>query len=610
MSEPSLRPASWRRRRSAHGDHALAGGLTAFTFFTVVTLAITWPLPLRLATSVPGDYGDPLFIMWAMSWVADRLLEAVTDPLSLRRLWDAPAFVPEPTALAFSDHFIPQTVMVLPVYWLTGNAILCYNLAFLASFVLTGTTTALLARALTGSLAAALLAGVVASFNELRLVWEAARLQVLSVYWFPLVLLGIHKYLTTGRRRALVGTAAAWVALNLSSVYYLAYCAPMIAAFAVVELLNRRKWGDVVVWRDLLSTVVITGLLTAPFLWPYLEIQRRYDFARTAQEVITGSATIAAYRNALSRLVVPLTLSALAVAMTVTARLRKGSGAHAWTSPASIGLVAGLLLLTTATVWLSLGPVVRIDVAPAGVPPLYPTVAWLPGYSGLRVPSRFASLFLILLGVLAAFGAVAIGRESRRTVAVIALLATTLFLWQARGLRTQIDQPLPSAGLAAAPRYLTPAPRLPAIYQAIANLPHDTVIAEFPFGDPWYDVRYMFFAARHHRPLLNGYSGVFPPSYVERRARLARPFRDPDRAWQSVSQAAYAVVHSAAWDDDTGVQVEAWLAEHGAVLVGRFDGASLYRLREPGGLGPGTRAMDATSDGPLNPAPPTRRGSS
>ena len=99
-------------------------------FFAALTLLIVWPLPTALATRVPGDFGDPLFISWVMSWVAERLSAALTDPLSLRTFWDAPIFRPETGALTFSEHFIPQTVMVLPVYWLTHNLILSFNVAF------------------------------------------------------------------------------------------------------------------------------------------------------------------------------------------------------------------------------------------------------------------------------------------------------------------------------------------------------------------------------------------------------------------------------------------------------------------------------------------------
>ena len=191
--------------------------------FVVLTVMLTWPLPARLTTSVPGDYGDPLLVSWIMSWVAQQVTAGLTNPMALRTFWNAPIFFSEPNTLALSEHFIPQTLQVLPVYWATWQPILAYNLAFLLSFVLTGVATALLTRALTGNLVAGVLAGVVAAFNEFRLVWEVARLQTLSIFWFPFVLLGIHSYLVRGRRRSLVATGIAWIGLNLSSVYYLAY---------------------------------------------------------------------------------------------------------------------------------------------------------------------------------------------------------------------------------------------------------------------------------------------------------------------------------------------------------------------------------------------------
>ncbi len=228
--------------RSSSVPHRIATSpaLWLTLIFSLLTVALTWPVARVLATGVPGDYGDPLFIAWVMSWVADKVTAALTNPLALRGFWDAPIFHPETGALAFSEHFIPQTVLILPVYWLTHNPILSYNIAFLTSYVLTGLGTALLTRALSGSLAAAVLAGVVAAFNEYRLVWEVAHLQTLSIYWFPFVLYGIDRYFATGRRQGLVLAGLSWAALNLSSVYYLAYCAPFIVAFVVIELLRYR----------------------------------------------------------------------------------------------------------------------------------------------------------------------------------------------------------------------------------------------------------------------------------------------------------------------------------------------------------------------------------
>ena len=568
--------------RSSSVPHRIATSpaLWLTLIFSLLTVALTWPVARVLTTGVPGDYGDPLFIAWVMSWVADRVTAALTNPLALRGFWDAPIFYPETGALAFSEHFIPQTVLILPVYWLTANAILCYNIAFLASYVLTGVGTGLLTRALTGSLAAAVVAGVVAAFNEYRLVWEVAHLQTLSIYWFPFVLYGVERYLATGRRGGLAIAALSWVALNLSSVYYLAYCAPFVVAFVLMALLRHRRRRDGRTWRDLIVAGAAVAVMTLPFVLPYAAMQQRMGFARTPLEVITHSATIDNYRVALPRLVVPLALAGVAMFGSLYASLRRRVASERPPAGPGFALAASLGCLAFVAVWLSLGPVIHAGGQPTGWPALYPLLEPLPGYSGLRVPARLASIFLVLLGVLAGLGVAVVLRWSRTLSGAVAALAVVIFLWQGRDQRIPLDQALPSAGLRAAPAYLAPSPSLPAIYQAVAQLPPASVLVEFPFGDQWYDVRYMFFAAAHRRPLLNGYSGVFPASSRARQNTLWRPPRDPARARESLTGATHAVVHVDAWPDGYGAQVVGFLEGEGARLLGTFDGARLYELSQ------------------------------
>ena len=56
---------------------------------------ITWPLAAQLGRSLPGDYGDPLFVTWVMGWVNGRITEG-----AFRGFWDANIFFPERTTLA------------------------------------------------------------------------------------------------------------------------------------------------------------------------------------------------------------------------------------------------------------------------------------------------------------------------------------------------------------------------------------------------------------------------------------------------------------------------------------------------------------------------------
>lgn len=105
------------------------------------------------------------------------------------------------------------------------------------------------------------------------------------------------------------------------------------------------------------------------------------------------------------------------------------------------------------------------------------------------------------------------------------------------------------------------------------------MLAEFPFGDNAYDLRYMYFSAAHRHRMLGGFSGIFPQSWIARRDLLARPFDAPDAAWRALDGADVAVVHRRGWPDDTGDRISAWLRARGAREAGVFDDARVFELR-------------------------------
>ena len=96
---------------------------------------------------------DPRLGRGARAAAADR------DRSAGREFWNANIFHPDPLALALSEHLFGQVLQILPVYWLTGNIILCYNLLFISTFALSAFGTYLLVRDLTGDRRAAFIAG-------------------------------------------------------------------------------------------------------------------------------------------------------------------------------------------------------------------------------------------------------------------------------------------------------------------------------------------------------------------------------------------------------------------------------------------------------------------
>ena len=201
--------------------------------YVALSLVMTWPLALGIASDVPGDLGDSLLNMWILAWGAEHVPRLLTGAMSWPTFWNANIFHPEPLALALSEHLFGQTLQILPIYWLTGNIILCYNLLFISTFALSAFGTFLLVRDLTGNARAAFVAGLVYGFLPYRIA-SVPHLQVLSSQWMPFALYGIESVRhDADRRKALAGGTAALVMQNWSCGYYLLYFAPFVPLFVV-----------------------------------------------------------------------------------------------------------------------------------------------------------------------------------------------------------------------------------------------------------------------------------------------------------------------------------------------------------------------------------------
>jgi hypothetical protein len=183
----------------------------------------------------------------------------------------------------------------LPVYALTHNVLLSYNLLFLGTFVLSGVGVFLLVRDLTANAAAAFLGGLLFAFAPYR-VEQLSHLQVLSSQWMPFALLGFHRFARSGRSKPLLFGSLALLVQGLSCGYYLLFFSPFAAAFAGFETLrNGRGWRD---WGRLIGSAAIVIALAAPFLLPYQELRSRGGVPRQRLEIETFSADVFAYLTA------------------------------------------------------------------------------------------------------------------------------------------------------------------------------------------------------------------------------------------------------------------------------------------------------------------------
>jgi hypothetical protein len=264
-------------------------GLPAvFATYAVLTVVMTWPLAPRMTTDIAADLGDPVLNAWILPWDATHLG---------RGLWHANIFHPHPYTLAYSEHLLAQAVQILPLYALTKNPILCYNVVFLSSFALSGLGMFLFAREVTGSGTAAFVAGLAYVFAPYRFS-TLSHLQVLSSAWMPFAVYGLHRYFETGRLLPLAGGAVAWLLQNLSCGYYLLFFSPVVVLYIFWELTTRRRWSDVKTLMHVTAAGAAVAVGTVPLLVPYLRLRDLGFSARSLAETDKFSADAYAYLTA------------------------------------------------------------------------------------------------------------------------------------------------------------------------------------------------------------------------------------------------------------------------------------------------------------------------
>jgi len=641
------------RRLAPEGRRGAIRSGAALLFFAAVTIVMTWPLAAGLSRDIPGDFGDPLFTSWVLSWDATHLG---------RGWWSANIFAPHPLTLAYSEHFLPQAIQILPVYAITGNAILCYNLLFLSTFALSGFGMFLLGVELTESTAAGVVAGLAFAFAPYRIA-NIPQLHVLSAAWMPIVLLGLHRHYATRRTAPLIGAAVAWVVQNLSSGYYFLFFTPIVILYMAWEITRRGLWSDARILVRAGAAIGIVLAATVPFLLPYVELRRLGFSARSLAETRRFSADVYAYFTAdpnlrlwgsiaqawpkSEGLLFPgLTIVVLA-AIGIAHRRKEETAENAERIPSlrssrslrffllvtPVAVMIALLLgfsvrlpgikitslsrvllvyvvacaaamvgsksfRETARRWLlspaglfsaivlfsivmSFGPDIRAKGRVVASPNIYTLFFdFAPGFDGVRVPARYATIGTLWLAALAALGVGAIDRRRRGAVSVA---AGTLILLEAIAVpipinqnSTQYSQP----DLAPLPASIATGPAMPEVYGFVATLPASAVLIELPLGEPAFDVRYMFYSTRHWRRLVNGYSGGAPQDYGTLTESLKDVATRPDRAWETVLQstATHAIVHEASYANDGGRRLSDWLRSRGAREVASFGSDKVFAL--------------------------------
>jgi hypothetical protein len=336
------------RSRTAESAHLL-GFLLAYT---ALAIGVTYPLVVRLADGVPHDRFDPLLNTWLLWWNARSV------PFSTE-WWNGPFFYPTPGVLSLSENLVGLSPLTTPLQWLGGSPLTAYNVACILSFALSAFTMHLLCRSLRLRTGLCVVAGLAYGFAPYR-AGHLAHLQVLSAYFIPLVFLGLHRFVESGRRRWLVLFAAAWALQGLTNGYYLVFVSVLVGAWLLWFVGSRHDWGRA---GGVLLAWTLAGLALAPVLRQYSLWHARYGFGRSLGEIEGLSADVFNLASA-SRVLVHwpaaevqspeaclfpgLTLPLIVAVFLVTRRWRRTTEGPLATLFAAVAALAATIAATTA----------------------------------------------------------------------------------------------------------------------------------------------------------------------------------------------------------------------------------------------------------------------
>jgi hypothetical protein len=459
----------------------------ALVFFLVASFVFTWPVGDLWHTKLPFPH-DTFFSTWRLAWVAHQLS---TDPA---HLFDGNIFWPETNTLAFSDAMLLLGLTGAPLIYAGIHPAAVHNLLLIASFVFSGYAAYRLVMRLTGHPAAALVGGMVFAFAPYRFA-HIGHLELLWTCFMPMAVLALYAVLAqpTVRRGLWLGCVVGLQAL--CSLYYFAFVAIWLVPLTLLARLHVSFRITAKHVAALIAGTSVALLLLAPYVRPYLDARASLG-ARPLAEVQRYSATLSDYLR--------VSWGNWLYGAQWAESLEERSLFPGVTVLIFIGISVAFVRSRLAIAFAMAGAMaIDLSLGVNGV--LYPLLRdVLPLLTSIRAPARFGALALLTFAVLSGIAVAHLlrGATMRQqwlmTTAVVVVLGVEYWSVPVSTRETPLSPFRVQEWLAVQPR---------------------GAIVELPLPQPnnlWrHEPLFEYLSIYHWRPLINGYSGFAPASYLQ-----------------------------------------------------------------------------------------------
>lgn len=493
----------------------------AILIYLWVAVLSTYPLAAKITDHVILPPKTSPTVPLLQMWILDRNAGFLSGE---HGYWDGNIFYPHEKTLTYSENLFSTALVFSPVYWLTGNLVLSYNLILLLILAANGFSFFIFTRRLFGSGSAALLGGILFEVSPF-FMQEVDVLQLLTFVWIPVIFWSLHRYLEDRRISKLIPAYAGFWLNTTGCLYYGLMVVPFLLFFFIWHW--QRLIRPTPKFVEFFIGWAVVSVLLALFLFPYTQTKNEMGFQRSMKSMATHSARPASYlspplHNRLYSFVLGSDrvdrrhlfpgLSLIVLALIGCIGIVGKKGGEQSFSPDTKKLIWLFLLLSGIGFFLSFGPAIW------GIPSPYRfLVAGLPGFDAIRSPFRFAVFGIFFASVIATYGIAVLERKwtGRKQMIYGTGIGLILFL-------ESLSVPFPTKELAGTWE------TIPQVYRWVADLPKDRVVFEYPtpakgttesLGK---DALYAYFSSFHGQNLVNGYSGFFPGLYRQ----LKEEFKD------------------------------------------------------------------------------------
>lgn len=432
--------------------------------------------------------------------------------------------------IAYSDTLWAYTIPAAFLYRINPNPIFIQNLLALSTYPLAAISMYFLLRYFIPKNAVANIFGAIMyAFSFPRLA-QIGHLPALSNQFLPLSFLFLLRYIDTGKLLYLFALGIVTLFTISASIYYLIFFLPFLIIIGFIQM---TYWVKSKSWQ-IVKQRIITGILGfIPLfgigyilLQPYFLLRQQHpDFQRSLYDIHFLRASFSDYIHVSPTSLIRLigfkpaetehilypTLTVFTLALLGIKKLFRDNRK----------LLIILLSIIIISIVLSFGDEIKIPILNRTIQlPYYYLFEYTPIFKTIRVPTRIVIFATVCLSVLAAFG---IDKIKKRTGMVILFgIVFILEIWQ-------FNIPI---------SLITPLEKRPEIYRYFEkdNICYPKVflpIRRFWTGNPMEkqlhitydqitekdnyaaDIYRMYFSSNSRCPLVNGYSGFFPPIYTK-----------------------------------------------------------------------------------------------